>query len=216
MVVMKQSRILVALAACFAVGSARAAWAGAPQPDTRQGDFEHVCKGGPNRDQACTVATQAADCPKSTCVVKTLSKTVKGTLTLIAHDSVTDWLNGGATNRALTLMLEVQAPDGSEQMLAATYQNLAAPTSPPEAPSNVVSIQMDESAVQTLAAAVSGLVFAQPESTIAQELQALFSSTGTPAIVAVKDTKVESADHTGDDLATVLRFKVKIQFLDPV
>ena len=213
---MKQSRILVALALSLAWGSARAAWAGAPQPDTRQGDFVHVCKGGPNNDQACTVANQAADCPKSACVVKTLSKTVTGTLTIIAHDSVTDWLNGGAANRALTVMLEVKAPDGSKQILAATYQDLASPTSPPEAPSNVVSIQMDEAAVQTLPGAVNGLVFAQPESTFTQQLQALFSSTGTPAIVAVKDTKVESADHTGDDLATVLRFKVKVQFLESI
>jgi hypothetical protein len=208
--------MLVALALCFALGSARIAGAGAPQPDTRQGDFAHVCKGGPNKAQACTVATQAADCPKSECVVQTLSKSVKGTLTIIAHDSVTDWLNGGATNRALTVMLEVKAPDRSRQMLAATYQDLASPTSPPQASSNVVSIDMDEAAVQTLSAAVNGLLFAQPESTLSQQLQALFNSTGTPAIVAVKDANVQSADHTGDGLATVLRFKVKIQFLDPV
>jgi hypothetical protein len=213
---MKRSPILVALAASIAVGNAGAAWAGAPQPETRQGDFEHVCKGGPNKDLACTVATQAVDCPESECVIQTLSKTIKGTLTIIAHDSVTDWLNGGATNRALTLMLEVKAPDGSKQMLAGTYQNLASPTDPPEAPSNVVSIPIDESAVTTLSSAVNGLVFAQPQSAIAQQLQTLFISTGTPAIVSVKDKKVWFADHTGDGLATVLRFKVKIQFLDPV
>jgi hypothetical protein len=44
-------------------------------------------------------------------------------------------------------------------------------------------------------------------------LQTLFASTGTPAIVAALDSKVQTADHTGDDLATLLRFKVKIQFL---
>ena len=70
--------------------------AGAPPPDTRAGDFEHVCKGGPNKDAACTVATEATDCPKSSCVVKTLSKTIKGKLTIIAHDTVTDWANRSA------------------------------------------------------------------------------------------------------------------------
>jgi hypothetical protein len=210
---MNQSRILVALGFALVLCSAGPARAGAPQPDQRQGDFEHVCKGGPNEDQTCTVATQAADCPNSECVPQELSKTVKGTLTIIAHDSVTDWLNGGATNRALTLMLEVKAPDGSKQILASTYQDLASPTDPPQALANVVSIGMDELAVKNLAAAVNGLLFAQPESTIAAELQALFGSTGTPAIVAAKDKRVESADHTADDLATVLRFKVKIQFL---
>jgi len=215
-IVDKPSRILVALAWCLALGSAGAAHAGAPQPDTRQGDFAHICRGGPNKAQACTVATQATDCPKSECVVTTLSKTIKGTLTILAHDSVTDWLNGGATNHALTVMLEVKAPDGTKQILAATYQDLAAPTNPPEAPSDVVSIQMDESALHTLSGALNGLLFVQPESTLSQQLQTLFNSTGTPVIVAVDDKRAQSADHTGDALATVLRFKVKVQFLEPV
>ncbi len=213
---MKQSRILVTLAWCLAMGTASAAWAGAPQPDQRQSDFAHVCRGGPNKAQACTVATEGTDCPKSECVVSTLSKAIRGTLTLVAHDSVTDWRNGGDANRALTLMLEVKAPDGSHQILAATYQNLAAPTDPPEALSNVVSIPVDEAALQNLSGALDGLLFAQPESTLSQQLQTLFGSTGTPVIVALGDKSLQSADHTADGLATVLRFKVKVQFLDPL
>src|SRR6185295_13279073 len=135
--------------------------------------------------------------PKSECVVRTLSKAIKGTLTIIAHDTVTDWLNGGATNSALTVMLQVKAPDGSRQILAATYQDLAAPTNPPAAPSNVVAIPMDENAVKTLSSAVSGLTFVQPESTLGGQLQQLFGNTGTPVIVATGDKRVESADHTG-------------------
>ena len=103
----------------------------------------------------------------------------------------------------------------AKQMLAATYQDLATPTDPPAAPGNVVAIPMDEAALQNLAAAVNGLLFVQPESTLAQQLQTLFGSTGTPAIVAATDRHAQSADHTGDGLATVLRFKVKIQFLAP-
>ena len=45
--------------------------------------------------------------------------------------------------------------------------------------------------------AVSGMLFIQPESTLGQQLQALFGSTGTPAIIAV-DKRAQSADHTGD------------------
>ena len=37
----------------------------ARSPISGQGDFVHVCKGGPNKDQACTVATQDADCPRA-------------------------------------------------------------------------------------------------------------------------------------------------------
>lgn len=211
---MKRSRILVALAWCLAMSFASTARAGAPAPDVRQGDFVHVCQGGPNKGLGCTVATPDADCPGSECVLRTLSNTVKGTLTIIAHDAVTDWLNGGAANQVLTVMLEVRAPDGSRQMLAATYQDLAAPTNPPEASGNVVSIPMDESALQVLSGAANGLLFVQPESTLSQQLQELFGSTGTPVLVGV-DRRAQSADHTGDGLATVLRFKVKIQFLDP-
>lgn len=191
------------------------AQAGAPQPDTRQGDFAHVCQGGPNRDLACTLATQDVDCPRSECIVHAVSKTIKATLTLIAHDTVTDWSNGSAGSQALTVLLELKAPDGTPQMLAATYQNLATPSVPPTAPSDVVAIDMDETALQNLATSVGGLLFARGESALAQHLQTLFGSTGTPALVAALERTTRSADHTGDSLATVLRFKVKIQFLTP-
>ena len=212
---MKSSLTLAACALCLAVGSWGTARAGAPQPDTREGDFAHVCKSGAAKSQPCTVPTQEADCPGSVCVVLAVSKSIKGTLTLIAHDSVTDWANGGSTNRALTVLLEVKAPDGSTQLLAATYQDLAAPTNPPTAPSDVVAIDMDETNLQALSGAVSGLLFVTPEATLSQQLQTLFGSTGTPTLVVADERGVQSADHTGDGLATVLRFKVKVQFLTP-
>jgi hypothetical protein len=216
---MTSSRLRVALAVCLAavslsIGAAGTARAGAPQPEQRQGDFAHVCRSGPNKNLACTVPTEDTDCPSSECVVKTLSGIVNGTLTLIAHDSVTDWANGGDTNRALTVLLEVKAPGGSLQLLSATYQNLADPTLAPTAPGNVVAIEMDEFALRNLTNA-SGLLFAQPESTLAEELRTLFGFSGTPVLVGT-DKKLQSADHTTDGLGTVLRFKVKIQFLEQV
>jgi hypothetical protein len=204
--------MIATLGLCLA---ATIAHAGAPEPETRQGDFAHVCRGGANRNLSCTVPTQGSDCPGSECVVLPLSPAVKGVLTIIAHDAVTDWANGGATNQALTVMLEVRAPNGTQQMLAATYQHLADPTSAPTALSNVVAIDMDEFALANLSEAVTGLLFAQPESTLTQQLQTLFDSEGTPVLVAATDRQVQSADHTGDGLATVVRFKVKIQFLQP-
>ena len=213
---MKQSRRLSTLAWCLVIGCAATARAGAPQPDQRQGDFAHVCQGGPNKTLACTVPTQDVDCPKSACVVKALSSPIKATLTIIAHDAVTDWLNGGATNRALTLLLEVKAPDGSRQMLAATYQDLTAPSEPPAAPSDIVAIAMDEDALASAFSAVGGMRFVRPESALSLRLQELFGNPGTPVIIAAEDRRVESADHTRDDLASVLRFKVKIQFVEPL
>ena len=211
---MTQSHQFATLALCLALGTAGAARAGGPLPDTRQGNFAHVCRSGSNKNQPCTVATEEDDCPGSECVVQALGNTIKGTLTLIAHDAVTDWATGSAANQALTVMLEVKAPDGSTQMLAATYQDLAAPTDPPTAPGSVVVLPMDELALRDLATAVNGLLFVQPESRLAAQLRTLFGSTGAPALV-LTDKRVQSADHTADDLATVLRFKVKIQFLTP-
>lgn len=191
------------------------AHAGAPQPDTRQGEFAHVCRGGAKKNQTCTVATEGTDCPGSECVVRTLSSPIKATLTVIAHDAVTDWANGGAAHQALTVLLEVRAPNGTQQMLAATYQNLAEPGTAPAAPSNVVAIEMDEFALRAASGAVSGLLFVQPEATLAAQLQTLFGQTGTPVLVAT-ERQVQSADHTSDGLATVLRFKVKLQFVVPL
>jgi hypothetical protein len=212
---MRQSLVHLSFSLCLSAGVAHVASAAAPQPDQRQTEFAHVCAGGPDKGTACSPAA-ADDCPGSRCVLATLSKPIRGTLTIIAHDSVTDWLNGVAGNRALTVMLELKAPDGSKQMLAATYQDLAVPSEPPAGPGNVVAIPMDENALQNLASGVSGLLFVRPESTLSQELQALFASTGTPVLVATTDGSARGADHTGDGLATVLRFKVKIQFLEVI
>jgi len=213
---MKWISTLAAFVTCVVMGSCGTAHAGAPTPDRREGDFAHVCKGGPAKNQSCHVETQETDCPGSECVVLAVTRSTNGLLTLIAHDSVTDWANGGNTNRALTVLLEVKAPDGTSQMLAATYQDLAVPSNPPTAPGGVIAIDMDEAALKTVSTAVGGLLFVQPESTLAQQLQTLFGTTGTPAIVAVTEGReVELADHTGDGLATVLRFKIKLQFLEP-
>ena len=212
---MKRSQIF-ALAAFALAAVVAPAHGGAPQPDQRQGDFAHVCQGGPQKGHACTIPTEDADCPRSECVLEALGKPIKGRLTIVAHDSVTDWKNGGATNAAITVMLEVKAPDGTRQILAATYQNVASPTLPPEAPGEVVAIGMDELAVSNLSSALGGLLFVQPESTLAQRLRDLFGSTGTPVLTGLKESRFEAADHTTDDLATVLRFKVKIQFLEPL
>ena len=205
----------VASITALALALATPALAGAPQPDQRQGEFVHVCRGGPNKADLCSVATEEQDCPGSECVVQALGGSIKGTLTLIAHDAVIDWANGGATNRALTVLLEVRGPDGTAQLLSATYQNLADPTLPPTAPGSVVAIDMDEPALRNLAAAPSGLTFAQPDVTLADQLRTIFGSTGTPVLIAT-DRKAQSADHTTDGLATVVRFKVKVQFLVPI
>lgn len=212
---LKRSHPFAAAALALTIGSCGAARAGAPQPEQRESDFAHVCAGGVARGQSCAVATQADDCPGSQCILKPESSFIRGEVTVIAHDTVTDWATGNVGNRALTVMLEVKGPDGKPRMLASTYQNLTFPTDAPTAPGNVVAIAMDEAAVKTLATSVGGLLFTRPEATFTQQLQALFGSTGTPALVAIIGRQPESTDQTATGLATVLRFKVRLQFLAP-
>jgi hypothetical protein len=206
--------LVLLLALSVAVGTPTRARAGGPQPDTREDDFAHVCRSGPNAGDACSIADADTDCPRSDCIVAALGKPIPATLTVLAHDAVTDWSTGASGFQALTLLLEVRGPDGTREMLAATYQDLLAPQNPPTAPGTVVVLPMDETALRDLAPAVGGLLFVQPESRLAAQLQRIFGSPGAPALVFT-DRRVQLADHTGDALATVVRFKVRIRFLVP-
>ena len=96
---------LSALGLVLALGCARGALAGGPLPDSREDDFAHVCKGGSADGQSCSMLTPETDCPRGRCIPVALTKALRGTLTLIAHDAVTDWATGGAGNQALTLLL---------------------------------------------------------------------------------------------------------------
>ena len=211
---MKHVSLLALVTLCCTMAGPGVARAGGPLPDTREDDFAHVCRGGTNAGESCAIPTEETDCPRSQCVVDAVSKPIRGTLTLMAHDAVTDWSNGDAGNQALTLLLDVPGPDGKRQLLSATYQDLLAPRNPPTAPGTVVVLPMDEAALRELSPAVNGLLFVQPESRLATHLQTLFGSTGVPALVFA-ERRALLADHTGDDLATVVRFKVQIQFLAP-
>lgn len=211
---MKRITLVLSTLALVLAG-ARPGHAGGPLPDTREDDFAHVCKGGPNAGDGCSILTEETDCPRSSCIVDAASKPIRGTATLIAHDAVTDWASGDAGGfQAFTLLLEVRGPDGTRHLLSATYQDLLSPRNPPTAPGNVVVLPLDEIALRDVAPLLGGLLFVQPESRLAQQLQIVFDSNAAPALVVV-DRRPQLADHTGDALATVLRFKVQIQFLVP-
>jgi len=203
---------LATLGLVLAHGVAHVALAGGPLPDSREDDFAHVCKGGDAAGQSCSMLTPETDCPRGRCIPLALTKPIRGTVTLMAHDAVTDWATGAAGSQAFTLLLEVRSPDGVRQLLSATYQDLLAPQNPPTAPGNVVVLPMDEAALRDLAP--GGLLFVQPESRLAEQLRQIFGTPGIPALV-LTDRRPRLADHTGDPLATVLRFKMQIQFLAP-
>ncbi|MBY0280196.1 hypothetical protein K2Z84_33095 [Candidatus Binatia bacterium] len=210
---MKRMTLALSTLALVLTG-ARLGHAGGPLPDTREDDFVHVCKGGPNVGDRCSIPTEATDCPRSSCIIDAASKPIRGTATLIAHDTVTDWSSGDASFQAFTLLLEVRGPDGTLHLLSATYQDLLSPRNPPTAPGNVVVLPLDEIALRDVAPFLGGLLFVQPESRLAEQLQIIFGSSAAPALVFT-DRRPQLDDHTGDALATVLRFKVKLQFLVP-
>ena len=94
-------------------GSAGAARAGAPAARSAAGRLRARLQGRLQQGPGLHRRHRGRRLPGSECVVQALSHSIKGTLTIIAHDTVTDWSTGGAANRALTVMLEVKAPDGS-------------------------------------------------------------------------------------------------------
>ena len=124
---MQRSRIIVALACGLAAGVAGSAGAGAPQPETRSGDFVHVCQGGANKGLPCTVPNQAADCPGSSCVAQPLTNATRGTLTII--EDVTERVAHEAELRERVDALK-EADRRKDEFLAMLAHELRNPLAP--------------------------------------------------------------------------------------
>ena len=194
--------------------------AGAPDPGSRAQILVNTCKSGDNKGQPCDPTLD--QCPDSTCEIEfasTSPKTITGILTVIYDDFVLDWAAAATVPpppvvggpRALTLMLELKV-DGTTRFITETYQNVADVTQDPGVDTSVLNLQIEESLVAS--EALSGLHTAHPElTTMGAKLRELF---GAPAdsipILVGFSKKPVSDDHTGDQLATVSRSKVKIRF----
>lgn len=191
--------------------------AGAPDPGTRAQVLLHTCKSGVNKGEACD-PTVVDDCPESTCEIAFVSKNITGTLTIIYDDFVLDWaasaeppptVIGGP--RALTLLLEMKV-NGTTKLFAETYQNVSDVTQDPGIDTSVLNIPMTEALVAS--ELISGLHTAHPElTTLGARLRDLFGQPANSIPVLVGFAKKQVADdHTGDQLATVSRSKVKLRF----
>ena len=205
-----------AIAIALGLMAATGVQAGAPDPAGRAQVLVNTCKSGVNKDQPCDPTQD--QCPDSTCEIEFVSKNITGILTVIYDDFVLDWaasaippptIVGGP--RALTLMLEVKV-DGATKLIAETYQNVADVTQDPGVDTSVLNFPIAESLVAS--EALSGLHTAHPElTTMGARLRDLFGAPADSIPVLVGFSKKQvSDDHTGDQLATVSRVKVKLRF----
>jgi hypothetical protein len=203
-----------AIAIALGLMTAAGVEAGAPDPAGRAQVLVNTCKSGVNKGQACDPTQD--QCPDSTCEIEFVSKSITGILTVIYDDFVLDWeasvggpIVGGP--RALTLLLEVKV-DGTTKLIAETYQNVADVTQDPEVDVDVLAFPIAESLVAS--EVLSGLHTAHPElTTMGEKLRELFGAPANSIPVLVGFAKKQvSDDHTGDQLGTVSRSKVKLRF----
>jgi hypothetical protein len=208
------SNRLLAIAVISALWSATGVYAGAPTPPNRAQAVLNVCRSGTDKGNACDPTDDNA-CPGSICEVQFVSKNIAGILTVIYDDFVLDWAaSAGGTPvggpKALTLMLEVKV-DGTTHLLTETYQNVADVTLDPQIDVDVMAFQLTESLLVT--APLAGLQNAHPEAMMAAKLRDLFGAPADSIPILVGFSKKQvTDDHTGDQLATVARTKVKLRF----
>jgi hypothetical protein len=108
-------------------------------------------------------------------------------------------------------MLEVKV-DGTTRLIAETYQNVADVAQDPGVDTDVLNFPIAESLVASQA--LSQLHTAHPElTTMGEKLRELFNAPvdSIPVLIGFSKKQV-SDDHTGDQLGTVARTKVKFRF----
>lgn len=216
--------------------AANAAYAAAPLPQRREEKLPHVCKGGPNKGQACVEDTM---CPTSTCKLKFLrgpDTTFEAKVTLIVDDDVSkfDGAQKIANVVAATVLLEIRER-GETHFLAQTYQNLEgqdfqalidalrqgpflADTGSPLTNSRMTESTLMASLADNAARPLLGsFLFQEGDNEMANAVRALFGVTGRPVVADVpRDISfVQRSDHEADGLASLVRLRVKIRFIAP-
>jgi hypothetical protein len=203
-----------------AVAAPRSLWAGAASilPGEREVLLPHICKGGPDNGDPCTVQfingqVVTNDCPQGKCEIEFLSgpgTLFNATVTVIADDITPPQ---PPLNTRVTLIAEVKK-NGKTHLITEVTQvsiNAIAFGHPagegfgiffPPAPTEgwLTSLFLLES----------------PIASITQELRDLFEVTGTPVVVDVKPSPILQTPHNGngDPLGSAVRFKVKMQFVN--
>jgi hypothetical protein len=195
-------------------------WAGAASilPGEREVMLPHICNGGPDLGDPCTVQFMNGhvvtnDCPQGQCVIEFLSgpgTLFDATVTVIADDITPPQ---PPLNTRATLIAEVKKNGKTHLITEVTSVSIGAIAfghpvgegfgifSPPAPTEGYLTALF---------------LFESPTSTIAQELRDLFEVTGTPVVVDVKPSPILQTPHggNGNSLGSAVRFKVKMQFVN--
>lgn len=217
------------------VGSA---WAGGAQgsPCIREASLiEHVCQGGSNDGQQCTVtpttlvvpcAFSSDDCPGGTCVIDyTTSKVVTAKVTIMADEHTSTWLSPQTgLGPAVTFLVCVKK--NGEHCFTETY----VPPSPAQCEEDSVYMGLGVSCVTEFE--VDGFNvdkeilknnfqfyvpegLCNPDGDFAQGLRDLFETTGIP-VVTDFGASGGTDDHADDVTGSVMHFTAKIRFVSGV
>lgn len=186
------------------------------------------CKSGPRKGILCSTDNE---CPKSTCEIVFLygpDTTFAAELTLIVNDNI---INSRKTTRSLipspdqivqkvtdiigvTVLLEFSTEEKQKPLFSRTYQNLSNPQAGPccFVYPRLGVVNATES--QLSVSIASNLVMVQSIlDQFADGIRELFGVVGKPLVVDILKNSIEYNDHEADDLASVLRFKIKVRFV---
>jgi len=237
---MSYRHLLPSLAFSASLLATGTAWAGAGNVNTpclrEQILIPHVCQGGDQDGQECSVTAQGSedcvviddgDCGEGgACVIDyTTNKQVTAQVSVMLDDDATT--DGESVNRALTILLCVKH-QGESHCFTETYlgdldlNELI--TIPPLISTNGESgwaVYDTLTKQERLAETVLRFKFSAPELTtnpdtdLAQALRDLFGVTGIPVVTDIKPaSKVHFDNHVADATGSVLRFQATLRFVN--
>jgi hypothetical protein len=195
-------------------------WAGAAAilPGEREEMLPHICSGGPDNGDPCTVQFMNGqivtnDCPQGQCVIEFLSgpgTSFDATVTVVADDIVPPQ---PPLNTRATLIAEVKK-NGKTHILTEVTQVSIGASAFGHPMGEEIGIFHPPAPTEGMLTAL--FLLESPTSTLVQELRDLFGVTGTPVVVDVKPRPIVQTPHggNGNSLGSAVRFRVKMRFVN--
>jgi hypothetical protein len=203
------------------------AFAGAPDPETRETQLLHRCQSGPLAGEVCDPT--GTDCGTKSngepypCVPDLLKRPVlRGTLTVIFDENPADNVSLPG-NPAITALLEIKLK-GQRYLFTKSFQSSTPGNWPQVGGWNAPTSEAD------IASLAFSWPFQQPllaltpfkgaiDQAVEEAWPGLFDLTGrvpliTDAVLALNPDKVTD-QYSGEDLGRVIRLKVRIQYVAP-
>ncbi|MBI3250185.1 MAG: hypothetical protein HYZ50_27125 [Deltaproteobacteria bacterium] len=183
-------------------------------------DLPRVCKNGPHKGEACT---DDANCGNGQCVIEfadSTPTTIRGVLTIMVDDDETN-LDTGESCKTATVLIEVDK-SGQHYLLSQTYACM-----PVNYDLDVDFLRTESGLNQSVmdGSLLNRLLFRGADGgpddpaagELAQALRDIFQTTGRPIVISTPErlSSDNHADRQADGLASVVRLKVAIRFVQP-